>query len=60
MNAYKFLFCALLIFMIVLLNLACSRVPSDKNGPATEPTLEVEKENAVITNRYKNIDRAAM
>ena len=60
MIAYKFLFFALLIVMIVLPNLACSRVSSNKNTPATEPILEVVRENAVTTNRNKNEDRAAM
>ena len=60
MNAYKILFFALLIFMIVWPNLTCSNVSSNKNGPATERTLEVIGENAVATDRNENKDRAAM
>ena len=59
MNVYKILFFALLIFMIVLPNLVYSRVSSNKNGPATEPTLEVVSENAVTTDGNKNKDRTA-
>ena len=60
MSVYKFLFCELMMFVIVLPNLACSRVSSSKNGPATEPTLGVVRENAVTTDRNKNKDPAAM
>jgi len=60
MNAYKFLFSAILIFTIILPNLACSRASSNKNAPATEPTLEVEIENTVTNDRNNNKDRAAM
>jgi len=60
MNAYKILFFALLIFVIVLPNLVCSPVSSNNNDPATEPTLEAVKENADTTDGNKNKNRAAI
>ena len=60
MSVYKFLFCELMMFVIVLPNLACSRVSSNNNGPATSPTHEVVRENSATYDTDVNKDRAAV